>query len=158
MPNFGYSISGLDVDKTAIASGRDMKMISKHAREVCGAIRGMTLSKAKTFLENVIYLKQAVPFRRHYFKVGHRSGLPDQFGFKWAAGRYPQKAARLIYEVLSNAEANAEYKGLDTEKCRIIHACMMKGRKIKRYIERAHGRSTQYFDDLVHIEIVLMEE
>ena len=52
----------------------------------------------------------------------------------------------------------AEYKGLDTERCRIIHAAVMKGRSIKRYIERAHGRSTPYFDTLIHIEIVLMEE
>ena len=63
-----------------------------------------------------------------------------------------------MYEVLSNAEANAEYKGLDAERCRIIHASVMKGRSIKRYIERAHGRSTAYSDTLIHIEIVLMEE
>ncbi|MHA1821746.1 MAG: 50S ribosomal protein L22 [Promethearchaeota archaeon] len=155
MPKFGYSITGLDKDKTAIASGRDMKVSHKNTREVCHTIKGMKLDKAKKFLENVIYKKQAVPFKRHNKKVGHRHGMHE---FKWAAGRYPEKSARLVYEVLTNAEANAEYKGLDTDKLRIIHIAVMQGRKIKRYIERAHGRSTPYFEQLVHIEVVLMEE
>jgi large subunit ribosomal protein L22 len=155
MPNFGYSITGLDKDKTAVASGRDIKVSPKNTREVANTIKGMYLEQAKRFLEQVIFMKQAVPFKRHNKKVGHRRGLKP---FKWASGRYPEKSARIVYEVLSNAEANAEYKGLDTERCRIIHAAVMKGRIIKRYIERAHGRSTPYFDRLVHIEIVLMEE
>ena len=155
MPNFGYSISGLDQDKTAIASGRDLKVSHKNTREVTNTIKGMSLEKAKDFLENVILMKQPVPFRRHNKKVGHRHGMQQ---FKWASGRFPEKSARIVYEVLSNAESNAEYKGLDTEKCRIIHAAVMKGRKIKRYIERAHGRSSPYFDTMIHIEIVLLEE
>jgi large subunit ribosomal protein L22 len=155
MPNFGYSITGLDKDKTAVASGRDLKVSPKNTREVANTIKGMYLEQAKRFLEGVIFMQQPVPFKRHNKKVGHRRGLKP---FKWASGRYPEKSARIMYEVLSNAEANAEYKGLDTERCRIIHAAVMKGRIIKRYIERAHGRSTPYYDALVHIEIVLMEE
>ncbi|MHA1338659.1 MAG: 50S ribosomal protein L22 [Promethearchaeota archaeon] len=156
MPNFKYSITGLDKDKTAIASGRDFKVSPKNTREICNVIKSMKLQQAKRFLEEVIMGRQAVPFKRHKKKVGHRKGIASQF--KWASGRYPEKSARLVYEVLSNAEANAEYKGLDVEKCRIIHSAVMRGRTIKRYIERAHGRSTPYFDRLVHIEIVLYEE
>jgi len=156
MPNFKYSITALDKDRTAIASGRDFKASPKNTREVCTVIKGMKLQQAKKFLEEVIRKKQAVPYKRHYKKVGHRKGLGSQF--KWAQGRFPEKSARLVYEVLSNAEANAEYKGLDVEKCRIIHSAVMNGRIIKRYIERAHGRSTPYYDRLIHIEIVLYEE
>lgn len=155
MPHFGYSITGLDRDKTAIASGRDLKVSHKNTREVTNTIKGMTLERAKSYLEEVILMKRAVPFKRHNKKVGHRRGLAL---FKWHSGRFPEKSARLVYEVLSNAEANAEYKGLDTEKCRIIHAAVMKARKIKRYIERAHGRSTPFNETLIHIEIVLLEE
>ena len=156
MPQFGYSVSGLDKDKTAIASGRDLKVSHKNTREVTNVIKGMKLERAKEFLEGVIMMKQAVPFKRHNKKVGHRRGLAGQF--KWPSGRFPEKSARHVYEVLSNAESNAEYKGLDTERCRIIHSATMQGRKIKRYIERAHGRSTPFFDTLVHIEIVLYED
>ncbi|MCP4761320.1 MAG: 50S ribosomal protein L22 [archaeon] len=155
MPHFGYSISGLDKDKTAIASGRDLKVSHKNTREVTNTIKGMTLEQAKNFLAGVIMMEQAVPFKRHNKEVGHRKGLKE---FKWASGRFPEKSARMVYEVLSNAEANAEYKGLDTERCRIIHSATNQGRKIKRYIERAHGRSTPFVDTLVHIEIVLLEE
>jgi large subunit ribosomal protein L22 len=155
MPTFKYSISGFDKDRTSIASGRDLKVSHKNTREVTNIIKGMTLEKAKEFLENVILMKQPVPFKRHNKKVGHRRGMKQ---FKWPSGRYPEKSARFVYEVLSNAESNAEYKGLDTEKCRIIHAATMKARKIKRYIERAHGRSTPYFDTMCHIEILLLEE
>ena len=138
-----------------MSSGRDLKVSPKNTREVTNTIKGMYLEQAKRFLEGVIFMRQPVPFKRHNKKVGHRRGLKP---FKWASGRFPEKSARIVYEVLSNAEANAEYKGLDTERCRIIHAAAMKGRIIKRYIERAHGRSTPYYDSLVHIEIVLMEE
>jgi large subunit ribosomal protein L22 len=155
MPNWGYSISGLDKDKTAIASGRDLRVSPKKTREVCHAIKGMTLDRAKKYLEGVILLETPVPFRRYNKKVGHRHGMHQ---WKFPSGRFPEKSARMVYEVLANAESNAEYKGLDPERLKIIHAATMKSRKIKRYIERAHGRSTARFKTLSHIEIVLEEK
>lgn len=154
MPNWGYSIQGLDKDKTAIASGRDLRVSPKRTREVCHTIKGMMLSRAKEYLEQVIMLKAPVPFRRYNKKAGHRHGMQQ---WKFDAGKFPEKSARMVYEVLSNAESNAEYKGLDAERLRIIHTAVMKGRVVRRYIERAHGRSTPYFKALSHIEIVLQE-
>lgn len=158
MPNWNYTfrdrISELDKDRIAIASGRDLRVSSKKTREVCNAIKGMGLNEAKRYLENVLLLKEPVPYRRHNKQVGHRRGLER---FKWPAGGYPEKAARMVYEVLSNAESNAEYKGLDIEKIKVYHAATLQGRIVKRYIERAHGRSTPYNKTLTHIEIVLME-
>jgi len=52
---------------------------------------------------------------------------------------------------------NAEYKGLDVERLRIIHASAYPGMKIKRYIERAYGRSSPRFETLCHVELVLEE-
>ena len=154
MPNWKMSVQGLDTDKTAIASGRDLRVSVKNTREVCNTIKGMGLEKAKNFLEGVIMLKTPVPFRRHNKKVGHRHAMGIH---KFPAGRFPEKSARLVYEVIANAESNAEYKGLDPERLKITHCAVMQGRKVKRYIERAHGRSTPYFKTLCHIEIVLTE-
>jgi large subunit ribosomal protein L22 len=158
MPNWGYTFKdrlvGMDRDRLAIASGRDLRCSPKKTREVTNAIKGMRLSDAKTFLEQVILLKQAVPFKRYNKKMGHKPGLER---FKWDAGRYPEKSAKIVYDVLLNAESNGEYKGLDMEKVRVYHANTLRGRKMKRYIERAHGRSTAYFKTLTHIEIVLIE-
>lgn len=154
MPNWKMSIQGLDKDRTAIASGRELPVSHKNTREVCNTIKGMSLERAKSYLEKVIMMKRPVPFRRFHKKVGHRHGMQE---FKYPSGRFPQKSARFVYEVLMNAESNAEYKGLDPDRLRITHAAVMKGRKIKRYIERAHGRSSPYFRTLTHIEVVLTE-
>ena len=158
MPNWGYTFKdrlvNLDRDHIAIASGRDMRCSPKKTREVTNAIKGMRLADAKKFLEDVILMKRAVPFMRHKKKVGHRGGL-DQF--KWGIGRFPEKSAKLVYDVLLNAESNAEFKTLDIEKVKILHAATLRGRRMKRYIERAHGRSTPYFKTLTHVEIILIE-
>jgi large subunit ribosomal protein L22 len=156
VPNWGYSFVEQDYNKERLAkaSGRDLRIKPKHAREICAVLKGMQVERAKGYLEKVIQLKQAVPFRRHKKKLGHRKDLKQ---FKWYAGRYPQKACAMIYEVLTAVESNGEYKGLDIEVCRIIHAAAHRGRIIKRYIERARGRSTAKYKTLTHVEIVIYE-
>ncbi|MFQ5999281.1 MAG: 50S ribosomal protein L22 [Candidatus Bathyarchaeia archaeon] len=152
MPKWGYSVTELDQDKTVKASGREIRVSPKAAREVCKTIKGMKLDQAKDYLQQVMAKKKPVPFRRFKKKVGHRHGMQ-----KASAGRYPVKAAQKILRVLEGAEANAEYKGLDVERLRIIHASAYPGMKIKRYIERAFGRATPRFETLCHIELVLEE-
>lgn len=157
MPKWNMTTNalGLDKDRTAIGNGRDLHVSPKKTREVCRAIRGMTLTNAKKYLEQVIQLKAPVPFTRYNKLIPHRHGMQA-----WGTpqGRFPEKSARMVFEVLTNAESNAEYKGLDTEKLKIIHSCCLQARKTRRYIERAHGRSTPYFKTLSHVEIVLMEQ
>lgn len=150
MPKWGYSPTELDPYTTVKASGREVSVSHKAAREVCKTIKGMKLQMAMDFLNNVILKKQAVPFRRFKKKVGHRRGLEGFY-----AGRYPEKTAREVLKVLVNAEANAEYMGLDVDRLYIIHASAYPGIKRKKYIPRAFGRSTPYFDTLIHIEVVL---
>ncbi len=156
MPNWDYSFieQKYDKERLAKASGRDLRIKPKHAREICAVIKGMNVDRAKRFLEAVINLKQSVPFRRHKKKLAHKKDLKQ---FKWYAGKYPQKAAARIYEILSSVESNGEYKGLDIDMCKIIHAAAHRGRIIKRYIERARGRSTAYFKHLTHVELVIYE-
>jgi len=152
MPKWGYSITELDPEKTVKASGRELRVSPKHAREVCKTIKGMKLDQAKEYLRQVMAKKKPVPFRRYKKKAGHRRGMQKAF-----AGRYPVKAAQKILKVLEGAEANAEYKGLDAERLRIIHASAYPGMKIKRFTERAFGRSSPRFETLCHVELVLEE-
>jgi large subunit ribosomal protein L22 len=156
MPNWKYAFieEKYDTERLAKASGRDLRIKPKHAREICATIKGMKLEQAKRFLEDVIKIKRSVPFRRHKKKQGHRKDLKQ---FKWYAGKYPIKAAARIYDLLTSIESNAEYKGLDIDLCRIIHAATHRSRIIKRYIERAHGRSTPKNKHLSHVEIILYE-
>jgi large subunit ribosomal protein L22 len=155
MPKWGYSVisEDLDPEKTVKASGREVRVSHKQAREVCKTVKGMTLTKAKEYLMDVMEKKKAVPFRRYRKKAGHRRGLEKAF-----AGRYPIKAAERILKVLKGAEANAENKGLDVDNLRIIHAAAYPGMKVKRYTPRAHGRASPKYETMSHIEIVLGEK
>jgi large subunit ribosomal protein L22 len=143
----------LDPEKTAKASGREIRVSHKHAREVCKAIKSMMLDNAKNYLRDVMEKRKAVPFRRFKKKLGHRHGLD-----KVSAGRYPVKTALHVLRVLEGAEANAENKGLDVDRLRIFHAAAYPGIKIKRYMPRAHGRASPKYQTTTHIEIVLDEK
>jgi len=154
VPNWGYSITEeLDPEKTVKVSARELRVSHKHAREVCKAIKGMMLTQAKQYLSDVIAKKQAVPYTQFRKKAGHRHGLVKAY-----AGRYPVKVSKKILKLLQSAEANSEYKGLDTERLRIIHASAYPGIKIKRFMRRAQGRATPKFETLCHIELALEEK
>jgi large subunit ribosomal protein L22 len=112
----------------------------------------MMLSKARTYLQEVADKKKAVPIRRYRKKAGHRRGMEKAF-----AGKYPIKTALQVLKILQGAEASAEYKGLDTERLRIIHAAAYPGMKIKRFKPRSSGRSSPHHQTLCHVEIVLEE-
>jgi len=150
MPEWGYTITGLDPTKTAKASGRELSISHKAAREICTAVKGMTLDQAKEYLNKVMLKKQPVPFHRYKKKLGHRHGVEKAY-----AARYPVKAARKILQVLAGAEANAEFKGFDLERLRIIHAAAYPGVKLDRFTPRALGRSSPKVPTLTHIELVL---
>ncbi|KYH38711.1 MAG: 50S ribosomal protein L22 [Candidatus Bathyarchaeota archaeon B23] len=145
-------MKGLDPDRTAIASGRDLRISPKAAREICHYLKGMNLQRAKEVLREVIELRRAIPHRRHKKKIPHRRGLQGFY-----AGRYPVKAAEAILKVLEAVEANAEFKGLYTDRLRIIHIAAQRGPVIRKYIYRAFGRATPYFERLTHIEVAVEE-
>ena len=155
MPKWGYSIINemLNPEKTAKASGRELKISHKAAREVCRAIKGMDLNNAKAYLRDVQIKKRAIPYMRYNKKLPHRHGLTNAF-----SGRYPVKASEQILNILESAQSNAENKGLDVDHLRIIHAAAYQGMKIKRFKPRAQGRSSPKFDTTTHVEIVLDEK
>ena len=152
MPTWKYSVQGLDPDKTALASGRDLRIKPKVAREICHHLNGMKLEEAKGFLEEVITLKKPVPYYRYRRKVPHRKELQGH-----DAGRYPEKAAQEILKILESVEANAEFKGLYTDRLKIIHIVAHRARVIRNYIPRAFGRSSPYFHRLTHVEVAVEE-
>ncbi len=130
----------------------ELHISPKHAREICRALRGMKADSARAYLEDVIALKRPVPFRRYRRNVAHRHGLVGA-----DAGRYPEKAAKAVLVVLDNALANAEYKGLESEKMRIYHAGTLKGRTIRGWMPRAMGRATPKNTETVSVEMILTE-
>ncbi|WP_410508998.1 50S ribosomal protein L22 [Methanosarcina hadiensis] len=149
MARINYSINA-DPENTSKAMGSELHISPKKSREVCCKIKGMKASEARKFLEDVIAMKQAVPFKRHSEGAGHRKG-------PMAAGRYPISASKEILKVLKNAESNAEYKGLEPANMYITHAAIQRGRVIHGFMPRARGRASPKDTETVNIEMILSE-
>ncbi len=151
MSRFKYAYQYYDSINHARASIREKSISHKHAREIGHAIKGMNLESAQDYLNRVINKESAVPFKRYKNQVGHRSD-PGVM-----AGRYPQKAALEILNLLVSLESNAEYKGLDLDRLKIVNVTVHKGIIVKRFIPRAQGRATPKNDARVHVEAVAQE-
>ena len=136
MPQFGYAFQSYDKTKHVRASIREKDISHKHAREIAVAIKGKSIEKARELLENVISRREAIPYRRYNNEVAHRSNIRDGF----FAGRFPKKAASEFLRILDNLESNAEYKGMDLDRLRIVSAAVHQGKKLKRFQPRAMGR------------------
>jgi len=151
MSRFKYAFQNYDATRHVRSSLREKDISHKHAREVAVAIKGLSIDKARDYLMAVINKERAISFGRFKNQVGHKSD-PGMM-----SGRYPQKTAKEFIKVLDNLESNAEYKGMDLDRLRIINATVHKGVTVKRFIPRAMGRATPKNDVLTHVELVAQE-
>lgn len=151
MGRFQYAFQGFDPSRHVRASVRESGISHKHAREIARRISGMEVDRARDYLTRVSRLESAVPMRRFKGQVGHKSD-PGVM-----AGRYPVKAAGRFLKLVDNLEANAEYKGMDLDRLRIVNATTHKGRLVKRFTPRAMGRATPRNNAMTHVELVARE-
>ncbi|MDG7034777.1 MAG: 50S ribosomal protein L22 [Nitrososphaerota archaeon] len=149
MPEYGYSSSVYDRATDVRGSLREVDISPKAARELATAIRGLPISRARAILNDVVDIKRPVAFRRYKLKVGHKAGLN---GF--AAGRYPRKAALKFLELLDNLESTADFKGFDPSSIVLVHITAYPGRKLKRSMPRAMGKTSPKNKILVHVEAI----
>jgi large subunit ribosomal protein L22 len=145
----GYTYRAEAGVSVARARGIELPMSPKKTYEVLNAIRGLPVDRAQTWLENVVALKQAVPFRRYNQETAHKRGT--------GPGRYPRKVAANVLKILTNARENAEYEGLDTDRLFVEVAASARGRIRKASMPRAHGRATAWNEQTTNVEIVLVE-
>ena len=145
-----YYSTVADPATTAQAYGRDLPCSPKSGRNVARAIKGMPVARAKQFLEDVMDLKTAVPFKVRVRKIHHRKG-------GMGPGRYPVQTVKCMLKVLESAEANAEYKGLDKERLVITHSTAYQGTVIQAFTPRAQGRATPHYNRLTNFEVVLSQ-
>lgn len=149
MARIGYSIE-LDPKVSSKAMGAELHISPKKSRGLGKAIKGMRTTAAQRYLEEVVIMKQAVPFKRHSDGSGHRKG-------PMANGRYPVKVAQAFLKILENARNNAEYKGLDPDNMYIAHIASKRGRVIHGMRPRARGRGSPSNTETVNVEIILNE-
>jgi len=151
MGRYDYSFQNFDPTRHVRASLREKEISHKHAREIAVSIKGLSIEKARDYLQSVTSFKRSIPFKRFNNQVGHRTD-PGVM-----SGRYPEKAATEFLKLLDNLESNAEYKGMDLDRLKIVNATVHKGVLIKRFIPRAMGRATPKNNVLTHVELVGQE-
>jgi large subunit ribosomal protein L22 len=151
MGKFGYAFQNYDSTRHVRASMREKQISHKHAREIAVQIKGLSIERARDYLQSVVNKQRAVPFRRYKNQVGHRSD-PGVM-----SGRYPEKSANEFIKLIDNLESNAEYKGMDLDRLKIVNATVHKGVLIKRFTPRAMGRATPKNNVLTHVELVAQE-
>jgi large subunit ribosomal protein L22 len=145
-----YYSTVADPATTAQAYGRDMPCSPKSGRNVARAIKGMPVARAKQFLEDVMELKTAVPFKVRVRKIHHRKG-------GMGPGRYPVQTVKCMLKVLESAEANAEYKGLDKDRLVVTHSTAYQGTVVQAYTPRAQGRATPHYNRLCNFEVIVTQ-
>ena len=113
-----YTQEASNPSKACKARGVDLRVHYKNTYETCQAIKGMNLKAAVKYLQDVCEKKQCVPFRKYTGCIGR---TPQAKAFKMSQGRWPIKSAKIVIDLLKNAESNAEYKGLDADHLVIDH-------------------------------------
>lgn len=155
MYHYSASVEG----KVAKAQAHDQNASYKDLSQVCGAIRGKPVEEAKGLLEECIALKKAIPYRRFNKGCGHRSELGGR------RGRYPKKEAKIMLGLVSDAAANARFKGMDEKKLFVASASAYKQTTAKRYrkfwvsgITLGYGKQATWADYVTcRAEVVLAE-
>ncbi|MCI4358017.1 MAG: 50S ribosomal protein L22 [Thermoplasmata archaeon] len=145
----GYTYPSKSGETIARARAIELPVSPKKTYEVLNAIRGRGLEEARTILTEAAEGLHAIPFRRYNQETAHHRGS--------GPGRFPKKVAHAVLEVLKNAEANAEYEGMDTDDLVIVAAASARGRIQKANMPRAQGRATAWNEQTTNIEIILGE-
>lgn len=89
------------------ARGTHIRVHYKHCREISHAIKGMKLNRAKTYLEEVLVHKSAIPFTKYTGGIG-RHAVGKQYKAPGDKVAFPEKATRVFLDLLRNVESNAE--------------------------------------------------
>lgn len=139
----------------AKARADDLRAHYKNTYETARAVRGMKIKKAIRYMEEVLEHKRCVPYFHYNGHVG-RTAQANVFGTQ--QGRWPEKSVKHVLSLLKNLHANAESKGLDTEKCVISHVATQRAVQGRRRTYRAHGRITPYLSSNCHIEFHVTEK
>ncbi len=126
----------------------------KYSLEIGRTIKGKNIQAAEKMLNDIISQKQYLPLRTYTKKVPHRKGT-SVLGTK--AGRYPQKTCHIWLNLLNSVKANADVKGLDSQKLQIIHATAFQG--FQRIRNQSQGRISGKARKAksAHLEIVVRE-
>ena len=142
-------------EKSCSANALNLRVHFKNTRETGKFLKGMSLKRAQQFLKNVVSKVEIVPFTRFKYGVSRKSQLKTSKIS--STGRWPEKSANILLDILKNAESNALQKGLDVNAIFIDRVIVNKAIKGRRRTFRAHGRITNFYNNPCHIKVSLIE-
>jgi len=144
-----------NASKSCKAQGSDLRVHFKNTLNAANALKGRTLLDAQRYMEDVMEKKRCIPWRRFTGGIGQN---PQAKEFKMVQGRWPVKSCKVLLGLLKNAEANAEFKNLDTENLIIKHIQVHEAQNGRRRTYRAHGRMGAYMSCPCHVQMILEEK
>ncbi|BCU67516.1 50S ribosomal protein L22 [Sulfolobales archaeon HS-7] len=153
MSKWKYPLLGIDEISLGKAVLKNVDVSVRDLYNVCRAVRGMKVSKAKEYLNRVLEGKESIPFYRYTKGTGHRGDISKKWKIK--QGRYPKKAVKYVLKAIEAAENNAINKGMESDSLKIVHMSAHKGFYIKRFTPRAFGRATEKNKARSHIEVIV---
>jgi len=139
---------------TAKSMMKNKPVSLKYSTEICREIRGKPVEKAEMFLNRILTHESFLPLKRYNKKVAHRKG-DSVSGVK--SGRFPKKTCEIFLELIENVKANAENKGLDTDRLLVKHCFACCG--FRRYTAQPKGRvaGRRRRHKSVHLEVIVQE-
>jgi len=143
-------------EKTSKARGSHLRIHFKHTRNISHFCKGMNVNKALKHLDDVLAFKAVIPFVRYTGGIGG-TAQAKQVKAPGNRGRWPVTATAVYRDLLKNAIANAETKGLDPALLVVDHAQVNRAPAGRRRTYRAHGRIGKYASQPAHVEIILKE-
>lgn len=141
----GYTFGNYNKEHMARTLGTAMPISFKQSVEICSFIKNKNISDAKKILQNAAEGKKAISFKRYNRDLGHKK--------KIGPGRYPEKASKEFIKLIESAEANAQFKGLNTSNLVIAHISAHKAGKAWHF-----GRQSRRRMKRTNVEIVVEEK
>lgn len=114
-------------EKSVKVFGRGLRISTKDSVIICKSIKGLSLPKGKTFLDDLIHQRVSI------------------------GGKYYTGAAQEVFSLLNSAESTTEFKGLAPERM-FISASAHKGFRFqtpRRFKQRGRRRM------VTHIQLIL---
>jgi len=143
-------ISKTNNKKYCVSNAFDLRVHYKNTYETAKAVKGMLVSKAQQYLQQVLDHERCVPFTKYDGATG-RTGQAKEWGL--THGRWPEKSVRVVQGLLTNLKANAESKRLNVDNLVIANVQVNQATKGRRRTFRAHGRINAYLSSNCHVAI-----
>ncbi|MAG18036.1 MAG: 50S ribosomal protein L22 [Candidatus Diapherotrites archaeon] len=147
-------VQKINSKKTAQAMMKNKPVSLKYSTEIISNIKGKRVDKSLAWLQRIINEEEFLPLRKYNKKIGHKKGASKGFT---KIGRYPKRCLTAFVELLESVQANADYKGLDSENLLITHMFASQGFQRASYQSQGRISGKRRQNKSTHLEIVVME-